>query len=47
LPSGEKQNFEFVAVKLNDIIRNVEKLLARFVGEDVEFRAELSDRDPG
>ena len=47
LAFGRKQNFEFVAVKLNDIIRNVEKLLARFVGEDVEFRAELSDRDPG
>jgi signal transduction histidine kinase/CheY-like chemotaxis protein len=47
LAFGRKQNFEFVPVKLNDIIRNMEKLLARFAGEDVEFRAEISDRDPG
>lgn len=47
LAFGRKQNFEFVPVKLNDIIRNVENLLAKFAGEDVEFRAGLSDLDPG
>ncbi|RJQ55475.1 MAG: response regulator [Nitrospiraceae bacterium] len=47
LDFGRKQNFEFLPVKLNDIIRNLEKLLVRFAGEDVEFRTGLSDRDPG
>ena len=47
LAFGRKQNFEFVPVKLNDIIRNVEHLLSKFAGENVEFMARLSDMDPG
>ena len=46
LAFSRKQHFEFVPVKLNDTIRNIEKLLAKFVAEDVRLCINLTNKEP-
>ncbi len=46
LAFSRKQHFEFVPVKLNNTIRNIEKLLAKFIGEDVGLRTRLTNKEP-
>jgi signal transduction histidine kinase len=41
LTFSRKQAIEPRVLKLNDVIRNVEKMLRRLIGEDIEFRANL------
>ena len=41
LAFSRKQIFELLPVDLNEVIRNVEKLLARIMGEDIELRTVL------
>ncbi|MEW6599603.1 MAG: MASE3 domain-containing protein [Nitrospirota bacterium] len=46
LTFSRKQHFEFVPVHLNDIVSSIQKLLFKFVGEDIDFRINLTDKDP-
>jgi PAS domain S-box-containing protein len=43
LAFSRKQIINPKPVDLNDIVRGIEKLLRRFIGEDIEFRTILSD----
>ncbi|RJR21194.1 MAG: PAS domain S-box protein [Nitrospiraceae bacterium] len=45
LTFSRKQHFEFVPVRLNEIIINIRSILANFIGEDIEVYTKLSDRD--
>ncbi|HBH62126.1 MAG TPA: hypothetical protein DDX85_10405 [Nitrospiraceae bacterium] len=45
LTFSRMQHFEFVPVRLNEIIRNIEGMLVNFIGEDIEVRTKLSDED--
>ncbi|MEW6599765.1 MAG: PAS domain S-box protein [Nitrospirota bacterium] len=45
LTFSRKQHFEFVPVRLNEIVSHVESMLVNFIGEDIEVRTMLSDRD--
>ncbi len=45
LTFSRKQQINPVAARLNEIITNVEKLLYRIIGEDIDFRTVLADED--
>lgn len=45
LAFSRKQIINPNPVKLNEIVGNVEKILQRLIGEDIEFRSVLSDED--
>lgn len=45
LAFSRKQPIDPKPVDLNDIVNNVQKLLIRVIGEDVEFRTRLAERD--
>ncbi|HAP67480.1 MAG TPA: hypothetical protein DCQ99_06780 [Nitrospinae bacterium] len=45
LTFSRKQVIDKKPVFLNDIIQNMEKLLTRIIGEDIEFKIKLSERD--
>ncbi|MBA4349278.1 MAG: hypothetical protein C0415_04725 [Thermodesulfovibrio sp.] len=45
LAFSRKQILNPMPVNLNDIIKNAEKLLSRIIGEDIELKTELSDKD--
>jgi PAS domain S-box-containing protein len=45
LAFSRKQIINPKPVNLNDILKNVEKLLSRIIGEDVELRTQTADRD--
>ena len=53
LTFSRKQAIEPRVVHLNDVIRNIERMLGRLIGEDIEFRATLDpaagciNADPG
>jgi PAS domain S-box-containing protein len=46
LAFSRKQYVESVPVKLNEILRNVEKILVNFIGEDIELQVNLTEEDP-
>ncbi len=46
LAFSRKQVMDLKPVSMNSIIRSVEKLLVRVIGEDIEFRTVLSSDDP-
>jgi PAS domain S-box-containing protein len=46
LAFSRKQIINPKPVKLNDIVKNVEKLLLRIIGEDIELNTKLSAEDP-
>jgi signal transduction histidine kinase len=45
LTFSRKQVIDKKAVSLNSIVQNTEKLLGRIIGEDIELRINLSERD--
>jgi len=45
LTFSRKQHFEFVPVRLNEIITNIKSMLVNFIGEDIEVHTGLSNRD--
>jgi PAS domain S-box-containing protein len=45
LTFSRKQYFEFTPAKLNEIIRNVEKLLAKFIPEDIALKTIFAEED--
>lgn len=46
LAFSRKQRVELAPLGLNDIVKNTEKLLKDFIGEDLEFNVRLSDKSP-
>jgi PAS domain S-box-containing protein len=46
LAFSRKQIIDLRQVKVNDVIRRVERLLVRVIGEDIEFKTRLCDLDP-
>ncbi|HAO93023.1 MAG: hypothetical protein A2X99_12100 [Deltaproteobacteria bacterium GWB2_55_19] len=46
LAFSRKTLVELKPVRVNDIIRNTERLLSRLIGEDIDFKVSLSDADP-
>jgi len=46
LAFSRRQDMNPEAVGLNEIIRNLQKLLERLIGEDIELTTALSDREP-
>jgi PAS domain S-box-containing protein len=46
LTFSRKQYVESVPVKLNEILRNVEKILVNFIGEDIDLQVNLTEKDP-
>ncbi len=45
LAFSRKQIIDLKPMSINDVIRRVEKLLARVIGEDIEFKTKLADPD--
>jgi CheY-like chemotaxis protein/two-component sensor histidine kinase len=45
LAFSRKQIISLMPVNLNDIIKNAEKILSRVMGEDIELKINLSDKD--
>lgn len=46
LAFSRKTLVELKSVRVNEIIRNTEKLLSRLIGEDIDFKVSLSAKDP-
>ncbi|MBI2413907.1 MAG: PAS domain S-box protein [Deltaproteobacteria bacterium] len=46
LAFSRKTLVELKSVRVNEIIRNMEKLLSRLIGEDIDFKVSLTDADP-
>jgi PAS domain S-box-containing protein len=46
LAFSRKQYFEFVPVRINGIIRDIENILSKFITEDIELRTELASEEP-
>jgi PAS domain S-box-containing protein len=46
LTFSRKQHFEFHPINLNDVVSNVEKLISKFIGEDIAVKTRLSGRKP-
>ena len=44
LTFSRKQAIEPRVLQLNDVIRNIERMLRRLIGEDIEFTARRSTR---
>jgi PAS domain S-box-containing protein len=45
LAFSRKQIISLMPINLNDIIKNAEKILSRVMGEDIELKTNLSDKD--
>ena len=46
LAFSRKQYFEFVPVRINDIMKIIGKLLVSFIGEDIAVRMKLTSKEP-
>ncbi len=46
LAFSRKTLVELKPVRVNEIIRNTERLLSRLIGEDIDFKVSLTDADP-
>ncbi len=46
LTFSRKQHTEFKPINLNALVRNVEKILAQFIGEDIEISTAFTDKEP-
>jgi PAS domain S-box-containing protein len=46
LAFSRKQFYEFVPVRINDIIREIQNLLLNFISEDIELKTELTSLEP-
>jgi PAS domain S-box-containing protein len=45
LAFSRKQVMEFKPIDINDTVKGIEKMLKRFIGEDIELKAVLPDKD--
>ncbi len=46
LAFSRKQYYEFIPVRINDIIREIQNLLLNFITEDIELKTELTSQEP-